>query len=350
MNTWSAFLMERGAAFEGLGVAHFGDAAGERIAARDAAVLCDLAPVAALSVTGADAAAFLQGQLTNDVAALADGGVQLSAWCSPKGRVLTNFLLRRVTNDHFELLLPSSLAEPIAKRLRMFVLRSKVAIVDASRATVRLGVGGPAAAACIVATIGMTPALGHAMAIDGGTLVALPGNRFLIIASPEHAPTLWQMLTRARPAGISCWEWLTIRAAVPVIIPPTQDAFIPQMLNLDALEAIAFGKGCYAGQEIVARTQYLGRLKERLSLLHVDAEAPAAGARLFSSAFGDQPCGTVVNAAPAPGGGADFLAVAQTAGIAGDALRLGAPDGVPAVLLPLPYPLPAARPPAGRTA
>jgi tRNA-modifying protein YgfZ len=350
MSTWSAFLSERGAAFEGAAVAHFGDAAGERVAARDAAVLYDLAPVAALAVTGPDSAAFLQGQVTNDVTALADGAVQLSAWCSPKGRVLTNFLLRRIAGDHFELLLPSSLGEPIAKRLRMFVLRSKVAIADASGATVRLGVGGPAAAACIVATIGMTPALHHAMTIDGGTLVALPGNRFLMIAAPEHAPTLWQTLTRARPAGIGCWEWLTIRAAVPVITPPTQDAFIPQMLNLDALEAIAFGKGCYAGQEIVARAQYLGRLKERLSLVHVDAEPPAAGARLFSPAFGDQPCGTVVNAAAAPGGGADALAVVQTAATAGDALRLDAPDGMPAVLLPLPYALPAARDPAGRIA
>ena len=350
MSTWSTFLTECGATFEGAAVAHFGDAAGERIAARDAAVICDLAPVAALAVTGTDAAAFLQGQLTSDVGSLADNAVQRSAWCSSKGRVLANFLLRRTAGDQFELLLPSSLVEPIGKRLSMFVLRSKVAIADATHATVRCGVGGPAAAACIAATLGMTPALNHAMAIDGGTLIALPGNRFLIIASPERAPALWQTLTPARAAGLGCWEWLTIRAGVPVITPPIQDAFIPQMLNLDALDAIAFGKGCYAGQEIVARTQYLGRLKERLSLIHVDGEAPGAGARLFSPAFGDQACGTVINAAMAPGGGADLLAVVQTAAVAGATLRLGAPDGAPAVLLPLPYALPTARESAGRIA
>jgi folate-binding protein YgfZ len=260
MNTWNAFLTERGASFDGVAVTHFGDATGELIAARDAAVLCDLAPMAALAVTGPDAEAFLQGQLTSDVTALSDGGVQFSAWCSPKGRVLANFLVRRSSAEHFELFLPSSLLEPIAKRLRTFVLRSKTTIADASEATIRLGIGGPAAAACIAATLGMTPALRHAMAIDGGTLVALPGNRFLVIAAPEQASRLWQTLDRARSAGIGCWRWLTIRAGIPVITPPTQDAFIPQMLNLDALEAIAFGKGCYAGQEIVARTQYLGRL------------------------------------------------------------------------------------------
>ena len=350
MSTWNAFLRQLGASFEGASVAHFGEPKAELTAARDAAVICDLAATAVITVAGDDAAAFLQGQLTSDVAALADGTVQYSAWCSPKGRVLANFLLRRLTQGRFELLLPFSLAEAVAKRLRMFVLRSKVTIADASEASVRLGVGGPAAAACIAATLGMTPTLRHAMAIDGGTIVALPGNRFLFVVTPAEAPRLWRTASRARPAGIGCWQWLTVCAAVPVITPPTQDGFLPQMLNLDALDAIAFGKGCYTGQEIVARTQYLGRLKERLSLLHAEGAAPAAGARLFSAEFGDQACGTVINAAAAPGGGSDFLAVLRTAASTGGPLRLGAPDGEPAVLLPLPYALPAAREPAGRIA
>ena len=337
---WSAFLSGRGASFEGAAVADFGDPAAERTAARDTAVICDLEPLRWVAVTGPDATAFLQGQLTSDVTLLTDGASQLSAWCSPKGRVLANFLIRRLSGEHFELLLPASLVESTAKRMRMFVLRSKVGITDDGEATIRLGVGGPAAAACIAASIGLTPAVHHSMAIDGGTLIALSGNRFLVLATPEQAPTLWDTLQRARPAGFECWQWLTVRAAVPVITPPTQDRFVPQMLNLDALEALSFSKGCYTGQEIVARTQYLGRLKERLVLAHADALAPPAGARLFAAAFGDQPCGTVVNAAAAPGGGSDFVAVVQTAAITGDSLRLGAPDGPPVALLPLPYPLP----------
>jgi hypothetical protein len=239
----------------------------------------------------------------------------------------------------------------MVKRLRMYVLRARVEVADASDASIRIGLGGPAAAAGIAATIGVTPPLHHSTAIDGGTVIALRGNRFLLAASAERAPALWDTLVaRARPAGFACWQWLAVRAAIPMVKPATQDAFIPQMLNLDALDAIAFGKGCYAGQEIVARTQYLGRLKERLALAHVDAEAPLEGARIFSPAFGDQPCGTVINAAAAPDGGADFLAVAQIAALEGDTLRLGAADGPAIARLPLPYGLPPSDERPGRRA
>jgi folate-binding protein YgfZ len=350
MSSWNDFLCERGASFVGATVSEFGDAAAELAAARDTAVLCDLAPWGAIAVEGPDAAAFLQGQFTNDVTRLAAGGSQRSAWCSPKGRVLALFLLRRADAERFELLLPVSLAEGLMKRLRMYVLRAKVSVGDVGANTVRLGLGGPAAAAAIAATLGPTPPVHHSSVVEGATLIALSEHRFVLLAAPEAAPALWGTLAaRARPAGFGCWQWLTVRAGVPVVTPATQDAFIPQMLDLDALDALAFDKGCYAGQEIVARTQYLGRLKERLALAHVDAAPPAAGARLFASAFGDQPCGTVVNAAAAPGSGADLLAVAQIAAL-GDTLRLSAPDGPAIALLPLPYAVPAAGERPGRKA
>jgi hypothetical protein len=232
----------------------------------------------------------------------------------------------------------------------MFVLRSKVTLTDASHAAVHVGVGGPAAAARVTSVFGSAPAPHHSLVIEGGALIALPGGRFVVRVVAEHAKGAWSRLSATRPAGFPCWQWLTVRAGVPVITPPTQDQFIPQMLNLDALDGVSFRKGCYAGQEIVARTQYLGRLKERLALVHVGVEPPAAGTRLFAASFGDQACGTVVNAAPAPGGGADLLAVAQTIAIASDALRLGAVDGAAASLLPLPYALPVAGEPRGRIA
>jgi tRNA-modifying protein YgfZ len=350
MSDWTAFLREHGASLDGAVATGFGDPSGELAAARDTAIVSDLAALTVLTVTGADTPAFLQGQLTNDVTQLADGASHFSAWCSPKGRVLVIFRVRRISAERFELLLPASLAEPTAKRLRMFVLRSKVEIAEAGDASIRLGVGGPAAAACIAASIGVTPALHHSMAIDGGSLIALPGNRFLIIAAPDKATMIWDMLERARPAGLACWQWLGVRAAVPEIGPPTQERFVPQMLNLDALDALSFAKGCYTGQEIVARTQHLGRLKERLALAHVDAAPPAPGTRLFASAFGDQPCGTVINAAAAPGGGADVLAVAQVAALSGEALRVDSADGLPVTLLPLPYALPASGERTGRMA
>jgi folate-binding protein YgfZ len=344
MTSWTDFLRARGASFDGAVVTGFGGPAAELAAARDDAVLCDLAPLALLAVTGADAVTFLQGQLTNDVEALPVGASHLSAWCSPKGRVLANFLVRRAAADAFDLLLPASLAEPTRKLLGMFVLRSQVTIADVSDTTVRLGVGGPRAADGLAAAFGAAPALHRSTTIGGGALIALTGGRFIAFVEPEHAGSVWERLSglEVHAAGFPCWQWLTVRAGVPVITPPTQGQFIPQMLNLDALDGISFRKGCYTGQEIVARTQYLGRLKERLVLAHVDGPPPSAGERVFAKAFGDQPCGTVVNAAFAPGTGTDLLAVVQTAAIAGDALRLGAADGRTASLLPLPYALPAA--------
>ena len=349
MSAWTAYLLARGASFDAAAVASFGDAPGELATARDAAVVCDLGPLAALAVSGADAATFLQGQLTNDVAALLPENSQLSAWCSPKGRVLANFIVRRIAEDHFELLLPRLMLEFVQRRLALFVLRAKVTLRDASNETIRIGVGGPAAAQCVAELAGNTATLHHWSAIEGGSMTALPGSRFLARVEPGAAPALWERLGAARAAGFPCWRWLTIRAGMPVILPWTQDQFIPQMLNLDALGAVSFHKGCYTGQEIVARTQYLGRLKERLALAHTDA-APAPGARLFAPAFGDQPCGTVVNAGATPDGGTDLLCVAQISAITAGELRVEARIGAALTLLPLPYSLPSPAAPRGRIA
>lgn len=349
MTPWHQRLLARGASFEGTVVAGFGDTASELGAARDAAVVCDLRPLACLRVAGPDAEEFLQGQVTSDVTELAPGASQYSAWCSPKGRVLANFLVRRVDLETFELLLPEPLLAPISKRLGRFVLRAKVALDDASGASVRIGVGGPAAARLIEAIAGAVPPVLHSVNLDGGALLHVFGDRFVAIVPPGSAGELWDRLAAgARPAGFPSWKWLTLRAGVPVILPATQDQFIPQALNWDAIGGVSFQKGCYAGQEIVARTQYLGRLKERTVLAHTESTLPRPGARLFSASFGDQPCGTVLNAASAPGGGTDFLAVAQITAVDSADLRLAASGGEVVSLLTLPYELPAAAPARGR--
>jgi folate-binding protein YgfZ len=321
------------------------DSAAELAAARDAAVVCELPQLASLRVAGADAESFLQGQLTSDVAALAPGSAQHSAWCSPKGRVLANVLLRRLDDETFVLLLPEPLLAPTRKRLAMFVLRSKVVLENVSEATVHIGIGGPSAGKCVASALRIVPRLLHFDAVGEASVAGLPGGRFIAAAVAEHARALAARLSEcATPGGFASWQWLAIRAGIPMILPATQDRFIPQMINWDALGGISFQKGCYTGQEIVARTQYLGRLKERLVLAHVDAAPPLPGARGFSATFGDQPCATVVNAAPAPGGGSDLLAVCQIAAAASGDLRLEAPDGPALVLLPLPYEVPEATP------
>src|SRR5438876_2306602 len=351
MSSWTEFLVARGAKTEADTVLSFGDLTAELEAARDSAVVCDLGPLSTLSVNGPDAAQFLQGQLTNDVLALAPGAWQFGAWCSPKGRMLVNFVLRRTGPEHFELLLPATMLETIRKRLGLFMLRSRVVIEDTSARTVRLGIGGPASSSAVRDAFGDIPTTHQVAETKGAATVALSGARFVAWVDPQRAAKMWERFSvAARPAGFPVWEWLTIRAGVPRITPPTADQYVPQTANWDALEGLSFNKGCYSGQEIVARMQYLGRLKERLVLAHVEASPPQAGARLFSAAFGDQPCGSVVNAATSPAGGADLLAVLQIAARESADVRVGSPDGPVLALLPLPYPVPEAAPPRGRIA
>jgi tRNA-modifying protein YgfZ len=350
-SSWSEYLTAHGASFDRGVVASFGAPAAELAAARDAAVVCDLSALSLLQVTGPDAAAFLQGQFTNDVAALGPGQAQYGAWCSPKGRMLANFVIRRSGESTFELLLPESLSEAIAKRLRMFVLRSRVTVADISNDSVRLGVGGPGAGDAVGTVLGPAPAVGAVASSGDQLVVALPGPRYVITVAPDTAASCWERLTSVcRPAGFTVWQWLTLCAGVPVITSPTSDLFVPQAANWDVLGGISFQKGCYAGQEIVARTQYLGRLKERLALAHLDGAPPAPGERLYSAAFGEQACGTIVNAAAAPAGGSDMLAVLQLAAAASGDVHLGAPGGAALRLVQLPYEVPAPAAPRGRIA
>jgi len=304
-------------------------------AARDGTILVDLSHNALLGVTGDDATAFLHAQLTNDVQALPMGAAQWNGWCSPKGRLLATFLLVK-RSDGYLLLLPAELAAPIAKRLTMFVLRSKVKIEDVTTRYARLGFAGQAADA-------RSPLVNSGIVTDSApqpmrwvekddvVCVALDAERFVLLAPAERRQATWDALAaQATPAGVDAWEWRAIHAGIPTIVAATQDAFVPQMANFELVGGVSFKKGCYPGQEIVARTQYRGILKRRMALAHVDSAArPAPGQSLFSAAFGEQSAGTVVNAAPAPGGGWDLLAVAQLESLRSADLHLDSPTGTP---------------------
>lgn len=311
-------------------------------AARDGAIRCDLSALAVLRVSGDDAATFLHGQLTSDVGALEVQAGQLTAWCSPKGRVLANGLLWRESATQLLLLLPASLAAPVCKRLGLFVLRAKVKLEDTAFQYARVGLGGPAAPAAAAALFGDAPPQFAARSHRGATLIGLPGARFLLLCAAGDAPA-WRnkLAPHAVTAPVAAWDWLDIRSGMPVVTAATQDLFIPQMLNWELLGGVSFSKGCYPGQEIVARSQYRGKLKERLYLAHLSAGTePAPGDPLYSARFGEQSCGTLVNVAPAPKGGYDVLAVVQTAA-ASDAHWHHA-DGPALGVQPLPYTVPAA--------
>ena len=319
------------------------------LAARDGAVVCKLSPLSVLAITGADAGTFLHGQLSSDVTGLAEGAASYTSFNSPKGRMLANFVLWREGPTAYPALLPGDIAEAVRKRLSMYVLRSKVTLLDVSAATMRVGVGGPHAATALQAALGMVPET-MALARDGDVrAIGLPGPRFVIFAPADRASTMLEPLGRhAMRAPYAVWQWLTVRAGIPVVTAPVQDQLVAQAANWDVLGGLDFRKGCYTGQEIIARMQYLGRLKERLFAFHAEADGVLAGTRVYGPAFGDQACGTVVNAAAAPDSGSDLLAVVQLAAVEAGALRLDTPDGPALTPLPLPYAVPPPTPPRGR--
>jgi tRNA-modifying protein YgfZ len=311
-----------------------------------APIVCAHVGSGLLDVEGDDAIAFLHGQLSSDVTSLAPGRAQYWSYNSPKGRMLANGVLwRPLTGSagRVVMLLAGDLTEAIRKRLSMFVLRAKVTIAEGKDRRTLLGLAGPGAAEAAREALGIDVSSFAVTAFSGdASAFALPDGRVLVACPPASAPIIHAALARhAATAGADTWRRFGIAAGVPKLTAATSDLFVPQALNWDLLGGIDFQKGCYPGQEIVARMQYLGRLKERLYAFRTDAENVAPAARLHSASFdAEQPCGTVVNAAPDTTGGSVLLAVVQQAALAADDIRLGAPDGAALVRQPLPYAIP----------
>jgi hypothetical protein len=340
IDSWKTHLASQGAVFDGNTVLNFGDAARERAAAASDTIVADLSQLGVVAFSGEETATFLQGQLTNDIRALHLDSAQWNGYCSPKGRLLGNFLMWRQGDDTC-LQMSGDILPSVQKRLSMFILRAKVKARDASDETVRLVVAGPAASAAVQAAMGVLPAGTMKTTLsESGLIVRVGEDKFVLSVAPDSAPTVWQTLVRhAIPVGAPVWDWLRLNAGIPMIVAATQEQFVPQMVNYEAIGGVSFQKGCYPGQEIVARSQYLGKLKRRMFLAHVDAEA-APGDSLFSADIEGQATGTVVNAAPAPSGGFDLLAVAQIESANTQTLHLKAADGAALALKPLPYALP----------
>lgn len=340
IESWKNFLESQGAHLENGCVLHYGNAAAERDAAAGGTVMADLSQLGVIAFAGEDTESFLQGQLTNDVRALHADGAQWSGYCTPKGRLLGNFLVWRDGDDTC-LQLSGDILPGVLKRLSMFVMRAKTRGRDASQERVRLVVAGPAAADAVNAALGAIPdSPMHAVTQEAGRIVRVGADKFVLAVRPDQAEAVWQSLrTTATPVGAPVWDWLRLTAGIPMIVAATQEAFVPQMVNYEALGGVSFQKGCYPGQEIVARSQYLGKMKRRMILAHVDAAA-APGDSLYSADIGEQASGTIVNAAPAPTGGYDVLAVTQVESARSQTLHLKTADGPALALRPLPYTVP----------
>lgn len=263
-----------------------------RMTARNNTILCDLSHLGLLEISGADAVTFLQGQVTNDVKLLTGNNAHYSAYCNPKGRMLALFLAFAHAG-HIHLQLNRELVEPILKRLKMYVMRSKVEIKDVSDSIIKFGINGLEASQILAYSLVKIPAEDYELVtLENATVLKLPstnGARFEIFTDHKNAPAIWETLKiQCEIVEKAHWDWLEIQTGIPDIELKTQEQFVPQMLNLDILNGINFKKGCYTGQEIVARTHYLGTVKRRTFLAEIcpasqSASAPQAGDKLLDA-------------------------------------------------------------------
>lgn len=297
-----------------------------------------LPQVSTLFATGADARAFLHAQLSNDIAHLPDDVARRAGYCSPKGRLLASLLVIPHA-DGYLMQVSSDIATAIARRLSMYVLRAKVRITDESATWTQYGIwGGECRARLEAIGLRAPQAVMQVTSAEGRLLVCVAPERYLLLADAGTEAVLAGGFRRVAAHG---WSLAEVRAGVALIGLATQDQFVPQMANFELVGGIDFRKGCYPGQEIVARSQYLGKLKRRMYRVATDADDAAIVAP-GRDVYGGEPqaAGMIVNVAPRPEGGSECLAVIQSAvAESGAPIRLGAPDGPVAQVIDLPYAL-----------
>ena len=306
--------------------------------------ICDADEIGVILVSGADAGEFLQNQLSNDIALIDEQHWQLSSLSTPKGRLLGIFRVLQVANGYL-LLTPRSMVPTLLEQLFRYIVGARVQLADASDYFARFALVSDVAAVRDDAAL---PAGEHGVKQDDKVLaLALEAfgeqRRFLVMSlDPDAAVALWQRFAaRLSSAGFASWRLAEIRCGVPSVLPQTSGEFVPQMANLAALGAISFKKGCYPGQEIVARTQYLGKLKRRMFMAEAEtATLPQPGDDLVvegnDSADGS---GKLVDAAFGADGRCHCLYIARIERAESGSLRLLEQPGVRLRNVELPYSL-----------
>jgi len=350
MDTWNHFLVEQGGRGRDGRIDDFGAALGvDQLRAGFVAPIGDLGLIA---LTGDDAASFLHNQLTNDVEHLTVGEARLAGYCSPKGRLMATFLMWR-SAEAIYLELARDILAPLQKRLQMFVMRAKAKLADATADAaneVMLGIGGAKADAALKAWFDALPAkpysvVQHPLGILIRLADAFGAPRYQWLMSAANAHTVFPALAATlNKGGNDAWHLAAVHAGVPQVAAATQEQFVPQMINFELLGGVNFKKGCYPGQEIVARSQYLGKLKRRMTLATLDALDAKAGDEVFLVSEPEQPCGMLVNVAPNGAGGVDALVEMKLAAIEqgereAGSVRLASAGGAPLRLQDMPYAL-----------
>jgi len=300
--------------------------------------------LAVIEITGADAASFLQSQLTHDVSSLDSSTARLAGYCTAKGRLLGSLVLWRrdpVENPPvFQALVKADIAQALVKRLSMYVLRAKVGLRVTDLDV--MGVAGSALSTGELEALPMHP--------PAWTIAHLAKGSYIAAPSGDHAVDRWWFVPEA-PDSVAApphnlavdarWQAADIAAGLPWIVAATQDLFIPQTLNLDLIDGISFTKGCYPGQEVVARSHYRGTVKRRMAygIADIPATDPIvglAGSDIYDAAGADAPCGRVINCAQA-GPRMHLLLEVQLSDLDTARFRLGRPDGPAIELRELPY-------------
>lgn len=340
---WKQFLLSINATIENDTVKNFGHSIAKEQTAYSNLVLADLSHYALIEASGDDVVEFLQGQLTHDIKLVTDDVAQLSAYCNPKGRILANFRIFK-RQDHYFLRLRSDIVEATLKRLRMFVMRSKVELVDSSDKLSRMGIAGLNATSKLTDIFKKLPENTDESSTENEiTIIKLAGTlpRYEIHASPEKVKDLWEKLQAdATPIGENSWNLLTIRAGIPEIVSETVEAFVPQMVNLQAINSLSFTKGCYPGQEVVARMHYLGKLKRRLFIGSTESDTlPISGQSIMTSDENEQKVGQIVTSSWSSDKNVEFLAVLQIEKAENDELHIESCTGPIIRLIELPYSL-----------
>ena len=289
-----------------------------------------LAHLGVIRVEGDDAAKFLHGQLTQDFSLLGLEQARLAAFCSAKGRMQASFIGFKRSPTEILLLCHRDLLAATLKRLSMFVMRAKAKLTDASDAFVLCGLAGSSTQADVADTPWALARLGEASVI---TLYPADGVARQLWVAPVDA---------AVPQGavlpLETWAWSEVRSGIATLSQPLFEAFVPQMLNYESVGGVNFKKGCYPGQEVVARSQFRGTLKRRAFVVHCEA-ALQSGQEVFNSNDVEQPVGLVVQAAAAPQGGFDAIVSLQLSALESGSLHCGSSTGAALAVLDLPYPL-----------
>ncbi|NWB06822.1 folate-binding protein YgfZ [Pseudomonas sp. G5001] len=303
----------------------------------DSAFFCPLSHEGVLAVRGSDAAKFLQGQLTCNLNYLSDTQASLGARCTQKGRMQSSFRIL-LQGDGVLLAMATELLEPQLADLKKYAVFSKSKLTDESAAWARFGVSD---ADQVLAGLGLQLPAETDSVVRSDDLIAIrvsPGRAELWAPAAQAQTLHSQLVAQLNEGELNQWLLGQIRAGIGQVMPHTRELFIPQMLNLQAVGGVSFKKGCYTGQEIVARMQYLGKLKRRLYRLSLNAgELPEPGTPLFSPNH-NSAIGEVVIAARADQA-IELLAVLQAEAAESGDVHVGTLEGPGLQLLDLPYQL-----------